>query len=226
MKYQWILFDADETLFDFDIFSGLKLMFSRFDIDFKASDFEFYQSVNKQLWLDYQQGLIDAAQLQHTRFLHWAEKLNVTTKQLNSDFLAAMADICQPLPGAKQLVDSLKGKANLGIITNGLTELQNVRLERTGFKSSFEHVVISEEFGKAKPDLSIFEHTFALMGNPDKQNILMVGDNLHSDILGGVNAGIDTCWLNHHGKKTVDGITPTFEVKDLQQLHDVLHSVN
>ncbi|MDO6640310.1 pyrimidine 5'-nucleotidase [Shewanella sp. 5_MG-2023] len=226
MKYQWILFDADETLFDFDIFSGLKLMFSHFDIDFNASDFEFYQSVNKQLWLDYQQGLIDAAQLQHTRFLHWAEKLNVTTKQLNSDFLAAMADICQPLPGAKQLVDSLKGKANLGIITNGLTELQNVRLERTGFKSSFEHVVISEEFGKAKPDVSIFEYTFKLMGNPEKHNILMVGDNLHSDILGGVNAGIDTCWLNHHGKQTVDGITPTFEVKDLQQLHDVLHSVS
>ncbi|ARD20695.1 pyrimidine 5'-nucleotidase [Shewanella japonica] len=224
MKYQWILFDADETLFDFDIFAGLQLMFSRFDIEFNASDFAFYQTVNKQLWVDYQQGLIDAAELQHTRFLHWATKLGLTTKQLNSDFLAAMADICQPLPGAKKLINSLEGKASLGIITNGLTELQNVRLERTGFKPSFEHVVISEQFGKAKPDVSIFEHTFELMGHPDKNTVLMVGDNLHSDILGGVNAGIDTCWLNHHGKDVVDGITPTFEVKDLHQLHDKLHS--
>ncbi|KJG84508.1 hypothetical protein RN24_17845, partial [Yersinia pestis subsp. microtus bv. Ulegeica] len=68
MKYQWILFDADETLFHFDAYQGLKLMFSRFNVEFSAQDFDHYQLVNKPLWVDYQDGKISATQLQNTRF--------------------------------------------------------------------------------------------------------------------------------------------------------------
>ncbi|GGQ03457.1 pyrimidine 5'-nucleotidase [Shewanella litoralis] len=223
-KYQWILFDADETLFHFDAFAGLKLMFSRFDIEFSANDFTLYQQVNKPLWVEYQNGLITAAHLQHTRFNEWASKLSVTPQHLNSQFLAAMADICQPLPGARELVDSLTGKVNLGIITNGFTELQSIRLSRTGFQDAFSPVVISEQLGKAKPDVAIFNHAFSLMGDPDKHQVLMVGDNLHSDILGGINAGIDTCWLNHHGAVVSDDIAPSYQVSNLTELHQLLHS--
>ncbi len=74
MQYQWILFDADETLFHFDAFAGLKLMFSRFDIDFTLTDFEIYQRVNKPLWVDYQDGVINAAQLQTKRFIEWGRR--------------------------------------------------------------------------------------------------------------------------------------------------------
>ena len=159
-KYKWILFDADETLFHFDAFAGLKLMFSRFEVDFNIDDFTVYQQVNKPLWVEYQNGLISATHLQHTRFHHWANKLSVTPQHLNSQFLAAMADICLPLPGARELIDSLSGKVNLGIITNGFTELQNIRLSRTGFQDAFNPVVISEQLGKAKPDVAIFHHAY------------------------------------------------------------------
>ncbi|MGI2172970.1 pyrimidine 5'-nucleotidase [Shewanella ulleungensis] len=223
-KYKWILFDADETLFHFDAFAGLKLMFSRFDIDFSANDFTLYQQVNKPLWVEYQNGLITAAHLQHTRFNEWANKLSVTPQHLNSQFLAAMADICQPLPGARELVDSLSGRVNLGIITNGFTELQSIRLSRTGFQDAFSPVVISEQLGKAKPDIAIFNHAFSLMGEPEKHQVLMVGDNLHSDILGGNNAGIDTCWLNHYGAAVSDDISPSYQVNNLTELHQLLHS--
>ena len=135
-----------------------------------------------------------------------------------------MADICQPLPGARELVDSLTGKVNLGIITNGFTELQSIRLSRTGFQDAFSPVVISEQLGKAKPDVAIFNHAFSLMGDPDKHQVLMVGDNLHSDILGGINAGIDTCWLNHHGAEVSDDIAPSYQVSNLTELHQLLHS--
>ncbi|GGB44489.1 pyrimidine 5'-nucleotidase [Shewanella inventionis] len=221
-KYKWILFDADETLFHFDAFSGLKLMFSRFDIDFNTDDFDRYQQVNKPLWVDYQNGVITAAHLQHTRFNEWAHKLSVTPQELNSHFLTAMADICQPLPGARELVDSLIGRVNLGIITNGFTELQSVRLSKTGFEHAFSPVVISEQIGKAKPDIAIFNHAFSLMGEPEKHQVLMVGDNLHSDILGGNKAGIDTCWLNHHGEAVSDDIAPSYQVKTLTELHQLL----
>ncbi|WP_299792484.1 pyrimidine 5'-nucleotidase [uncultured Shewanella sp.] len=222
MKYDWILFDADETLFHFDAFAGLKLMFSRFGVNFSLDDFNEYQLINQPLWVDYQNGIISAAQLQQQRFTQWAEKLSVTASQLNSAFLSAMAEICALLPGAKELIDGLRGKANLGIITNGFTELQTVRLEKTGLAGAFEHVVISEQVGIAKPDVGIFEHALSRMENPDRERVLMVGDNPHSDIQGGLNAGLHTCWLNINKQSRPEGIEPHYEVSSLQELQQIL----
>ena len=222
MKYQWILFDADETLFHFDAFKGLQLMFSRFDITFTEHDFTHYQTVNKPLWIDYQDGKITAKQLQNIRFESWAEKLSVTTQTLNSAFLTAMADICTLLPGAEKLITTLTNKANLGIITNGFTELQHVRLARTGLQDHFSSLIISEQVGVAKPDPGIFEYAFEQMGYPDRDQVLMIGDNPHSDILGGLNAGIDTCWLNVHGHDAPEGIEPHYQVASLTELHTLL----
>ncbi|PAJ74060.1 noncanonical pyrimidine nucleotidase, YjjG family [Pseudoalteromonas sp. NBT06-2] len=220
MKYKWVLFDADETLFHFDAFQGLKLMFSRFEVDFTLADYEHYQKLNKPLWVDYQNGQISAKQLQNRRFESWCQKLKISTQQLNSEFLHAMADICKPLDGAKELIDFLSTKVKLGIITNGFTQLQSIRLERTGFKDVFSTLVISEQVGIAKPDIGIFQHALNTMGNPSKNEVLMVGDNPHSDIQGGINAGIDTCWLNINKQDAPEGIKPTHEVQSLWQLLD------
>lgn len=222
MKYEWILFDADETLFHFDAFKGMQLMFSRKGVDFTQDDFEHYQKVNKPLWVDYQNGTITAQELKHTRFQSWAEHLETTTAELNSAFLQAMADICSLLPGAQELIESLAPKANLGIITNGFTELQAIRLERTGMTDYFKHVVISEEVGIAKPDHGIFAHALEIMGNPCKSKVLMVGDNPHSDILGGINFGIETCWLNSHGADEVEDVKPHIQVRSLTELKAIL----
>ena len=222
MKYQWILFDADETLFHFDAFKGLQLMFSRFDVDFSRDDFSHYQTVNLPLWVDYQDGKITATQLQHRRFQSWADKLKVTTQTLNSAFMTAMADICCLLPGAQELISALTGKVNMGIITNGFTELQRVRLEKTGLKNVFSPVIISEQVGIAKPDVGIFEHALAYMGDLKREQVLMVGDNPHSDILGGMNAGFDTCWLNSENSALPEGIKPSYQVTSLTQLQSLL----
>lgn len=222
MRYPWILFDADETLFHFDAFAGLQLMFSRHDYAFDSTEYDYYQSINLPLWQQYQQGDISALQLQVSRFTPWAEKLGQTAGALNSAFMQAMADICTPLPGATELINALKGRAKLGIITNGFTQLQQIRLERTGFAGVFSPLVISEQVGLAKPDVGIFNHAFSLMGHPPKQHILMVGDNPHADIQGGINAGIDTCWLNRHGAARPQGITPHIEVNSLSQLQQWL----
>lgn len=223
MQYEWVLFDADDTLFQFDAFKGLKLMFSRYGVDFTEHDFAIYEQVNKPLWVDYQDGKITATQLQHRRFEEWAQRLAVTPAELNSAFLSAMADICALLPGASELLDSLKGKAKLGIITNGFTELQTVRLQRTGVHDYFAALVISEQVGVAKPDKAIFEHALQMMDYPDRNRVLMVGDNPHSDILGGINAGMDTCWINAHSKVRPAGIEPMYEVRSLHELNALLN---
>ncbi|MGR5319839.1 pyrimidine 5'-nucleotidase [Vibrio sp. DNB22_19_1] len=222
MKYDWILFDADETLFHFDAFKGLQLMFSRKGVDFTEQDFVHYQTVNKPLWVDYQDGKVTAEELKHKRFTEWAEKLSTTTAELNRAFLEAMADICTLLPGAKELMEALHGKAKMGIITNGFTELQAIRLERTGMANYFDHVVISEQVGIAKPDLGIFEYAMGQMGYPCKTRVLMVGDNLHSDILGGHNFGIETCWLNTTGASVDGQIAPNYTVASLDELKSIL----
>jgi len=222
MKYKWILFDADETLFHFDAYQGLHLMFSRFGITFTKQDFAQYQKVNKPLWDDYQNGVISATQLQNIRFQPWAEPLNLTTQAINSAFLSAMADICALLPGAQALLDNLQGRAQLGIITNGFTELQQVRLEKTGIQDRFSVLIISEQVGVAKPDPAIFDAAFSQMNHPNKDQVLMVGDNPHSDILGGNNAGIDTCWLNVQGLPVPEGVKPSYQVATLAELNQLL----
>ena len=222
MKYQWILFDADETLFHFDAFRGLQLMFSRHNVTFTNTDFERYEAINKPLWIDYQNGKISATELQNIRFESWAVTLSLSTEQLNHDFLMAMADICTPLTGAKSLLDALKPHTKLGLITNGFTALQDIRLQRTGFKDFFDVLVISEQVGVAKPDIRIFDYACQKMSMTQRQNILMVGDNPHSDILGGINAGMDTCWLNVEKKPRPEGINPTYTVSSLTELQTQL----
>lgn len=218
IPYEWILFDADETLFHFDAYAGLQRMFANYNVDFSPADFAQYQQVNKPLWVAYQDGKISARELQETRFTGWAKTLAVTPQQLNDAFLQAMAEICRLLPGAQALLDALLGKVKLGIITNGFTALQTIRLERTGLIDHFDLLVISEEVGVAKPDVAIFEHAFERMQRPDKHKIMMVGDNPHSDILGGINAGIHTCWYNPEGAEKPADITPHIEVRSLQEL--------
>ena len=222
MLYNCILFDADDTLFHFDAFAGLSRLFSRYELAFDQAEFQRYQQLNLPLWQQYQAGDINAEQLQSRRFLPYAEKLGLNAAELNDEFLLTMADICTLLPGALELLQALSGKAQLGIITNGFTELQQIRLERTGFADMFDTLVISEQVGVAKPHIDIFNHAFSLMGHPPKQHILMVGDNPHADIQGGINAGIDTCWLNRHGATQPEGITPHIEVNSLSQLQQWL----
>ncbi|SFN19187.1 5'-nucleotidase [Izhakiella capsodis] len=220
--WDWILFDADDTLFHFDAYAGLQQMFRRYDVDFTHDDYTAYQAVNKPLWIAYQNGAITALQLQHRRFVGWAEKLRVEPQELNGGFLEAMADICLPLPGAASLLNALKDNVKMGIITNGFSALQKVRLARTGFMDHFEFVVISEQIGVAKPQPAIFEHALTLMGNPSRQRVMMVGDNPDSDILGGINAGFTTCWLNADGRAQPETIKPDWQVSSLAELQDRL----
>ncbi|MFD1383814.1 pyrimidine 5'-nucleotidase [Rhodanobacter aciditrophus] len=220
-QYSHFWFDADETLFKFDAYAGLQHMFQMYDVEFTKEHFEVYQATNKPLWVAYQDGLIDANTLQITRFKGWADKLSVEPSVLNEQFLDSMALLCEPLPGALGLIDYLKSKQkSLSIITNGFTALQERRLQKTGLRDAFDHIVISEQIGYAKPHSKVFEHTMAKHGltEQDKPHILMVGDTLASDILGGNNAGIDTVWLNHHNIEVEPHVMPTYEVPNLEIL--------
>lgn len=236
--YKWILFDADDTLFKFDSFTGLKHMFQKYDFEFNEKDFEEYQVVNHALWADLQKGLITQKELQARRFHVWAERVTavkrkidpnypeIQTEELNNSFLDSMAITSTPLDGCLQLLNSLKGrKVKIGIITNGFTRLQEARLRHLGLEDYFDLLVISEKVGLAKPSREIFDHALSLIGDISRHEVLMVGDTLESDILGGNNAEIDTFWLNSHKKVPPEHIVPTYEASSLPELEQQILSM-
>ncbi|TKB51764.1 pyrimidine 5'-nucleotidase [Ferrimonas aestuarii] len=222
VQYDWIVFDADDTLFHFDDLAGLQRVFSQCGQSFSEQDYRRYKEVNQPLWVAYQNGELSADALKRIRFEPWEASLGLSAAEINSAFLQAMVTVCQPLTGARELLSALQGRAQLGIITNGFSDLQQARLQHNGFDSLFSMLVISELVGVAKPDPKIFDHAKALMAHPDDKRVLMVGDNPHTDILGGQRAGFDTCWLNHHGQSCPQGVAPSLMVSNLAELQGVL----
>lgn len=221
-NWDCILFDADDTLFHFDSFAGLQRLFAGYDVQFTDQDFADYQAVNKPLWVEYQNGQLSALELQTRRFVGWGQKLSVVPAILNDGFLSAMAEICLPLEGAVSLMTLLHGRVKMGIITNGFTALQQRRLERTGFLEYFSALVVSEEVGVPKPDARIFDYALEQMGHPQRDRVLMVGDTPESDILGGMNAGVKTCWIDHGSRPLPESIKPDWRVNTLSELEALL----
>lgn len=223
-QYDWLLFDADETLFSFDAFAGLQQLFQRYGVAFDQAHYHDYQQLNQPLWQAYQAGSIDAKQLQRRRFAKWAAELGVSADELNSGFMASMAELCQPLEGARPLLESARRSAKVGIVTNGFTELQEARLQQTGLKDLVDLVVISEQVGVAKPHPDIFAHALKKMQQTDRARVLMTGDNPHSDVVGAQRSGLHACWLNQHGKAYPLPERPHYEVRSLTELQQILLS--
>lgn len=124
-----------------------------------------------------------------------------------------------------QVLDKLKGKYKLLLLTNGSPDLQNTKLEITPeIAPYFDQIVISGAFGKGKPDPSIFLHALELM-NLKNDEVLMVGDNLMTDILGASRAGINSVWINRHDKERNE-VIPDYEIQHLEELFPILDSLN
>lgn len=110
----------------------------------------------------------------------------------------------------------------LAIVTNGLKDVQNNRIRKSTIAKYFEDIVISEEVELSKPDPKIFELSLNNIKHTDKNKVLIVGDSLTSDIQGGINFGVDTCWFNPNKVSNETGIKPTYEISNLMKLKDIL----
>ncbi len=124
-------------------------MFKGYGVDFTTQHYEDYQALNQPLWLQYQSGEISAKQLQEQRFSYWGEQLKYCAFSAECRLFTSHGRGLYPLPGAVSLLNALQGKAKLGIITNGFTDL-TIRLERTGLHNHFDILVISEQVGAAE----------------------------------------------------------------------------
>ncbi|RLD66831.1 MAG: noncanonical pyrimidine nucleotidase, YjjG family [Bacteroidetes bacterium] len=225
-KYEWLLFDADGTLLNYDQSEkhALTETFKAFQIDNKTNYLQKYRRINANLWSELERSLITSEKLRVKRFdiLFNDLKLNISPANFSEKYLNALGKTGFLIKGARELLNKLDKSINLAIITNGIKEVQNSRLQKTKLNKYFKHLIISEEVGVAKPDKLFFEYTLNKINFYKKNGILIIGDSLKSDILGGNMSNIDTCWFNPTNKKNRTNIKPTYEINNLMQIIDVI----
>lgn len=222
MKYQTLLFDADNTLWDFDLSEKFALfrVLAEENIEYAPEMLETWHAVNKLCWHQLEQGLLSAEDLRWVRWERFFEQLQKAGnyKQLGARYSMHLGTTDFMIPGAKLLLDKISVQRSLIMVTNGLQEVQRKRLQNTNIEHYFDAIVISDEIGVSKPQAAFFDHVFSLIANPVKSKILMIGDSLGSDILGGNNYGLDTCWYNPKKKEANSGVVPKYEIKELEDL--------
>ncbi|AIQ67136.1 YjjG family noncanonical pyrimidine nucleotidase [Paenibacillus graminis] len=226
MKYEVILFDADDTLFDYGMAESRALYnaFAHFGLPTGAGDYAAsYKEINAALWRDLEQGRTTSAVLRVERFnrLFAAHKLQLSPEAFSEAYLKFLGEGTYLIQGAVELCQELAG-CRLAIITNGIKDVQLSRIQGSPLSGTFEQIIISEETGYQKPERGIFDYAFAKLGSSDRSKVLIVGDSLTSDIQGGMNYGIDTCWFNPLGKEGVPGIHPTYEIRELSGLLEII----
>ncbi len=229
MAYELILLDADGTLFDYDRAErhSIETTFHDFDLDFSDEILTRYRAVNDALWKELEKGNITSADLRVERFRRLLAEIPGTMQGIGSspDAAALSGRYLQHLAAGSYLVDGAEDicrymaeRCDLAILTNGIAEVQRSRLSRSALHDVIPHIIISEEVGLSKPDPRIFEYAMDMLGRPRRDTVLMVGDSLSSDIRGGVNAGIHTCWYNPHGATCCEDFAPTYEIRALEEL--------
>ncbi|KAB2329041.1 noncanonical pyrimidine nucleotidase, YjjG family [Cytobacillus depressus] len=222
MKYEIILFDVDDTLLDFTMSEkqALHNVFAMFGLPTGSVDYRVsYEEINRVLWRELEQGLITISELGVERFrrLFLAHNLEINEKIFSDIYLGYLGKEIHLVRGAVDICENLSG-CRLAIITNGFKEVQTSRIEGSPLCNTFEQIIISEEAGFQKPEKGIFDYAFSKLQIADKSKVLIVGDSLTSDIQGGINYGIDTCWFNPHLKENNLGIKPTYEIRELTDL--------
>ncbi|HAO61968.1 MAG TPA: noncanonical pyrimidine nucleotidase, YjjG family [Erysipelotrichaceae bacterium] len=227
MNYEVLIFDADDTLFDFAASERIALRNTilEFQIDYdEAHHLPIYQTINDAIWKEFEEGTITQKKLKTERFRRFAEKLDVVLDEhrFATLYMKHLSEASILLPKAEELILTLSQKVRMAIITNGLTDVQEKRIRKSVIAHHFEVIAISEELGIAKPDPGIFQFIFDRMKIEDLSKVLMIGDSLYSDIQGGINAGIATCWYRSGDSRNPKGIQATHEIDDLDQILEIL----
>ncbi|KAA0948805.1 noncanonical pyrimidine nucleotidase, YjjG family [Sporosarcina sp. ANT_H38] len=218
MKYDVFLFDLDDTLMDFaeterhaftNVFNSNG--FPNGLVEYRDS----YRAISSVLWNDLEQGRTSLAELKTERFqrLFLQHGLEIDAEVFGQTYLDNLGKEVHLFEGVTEMLSSLEG-SRVAIVTNGFKDVQLARIAGSILKDTFEAIFTSEEAGFQKPQVEIFEYVFQQLKITDKSRVLMIGDSLSSDILGGNNFGIDTCWFNPHRKKNTSSARPTHEVHD------------
>ncbi len=222
MRYKTLLLDLDHTLFDSDTceIQAFEETLRSVGVDEPLRHHETYVGINRPLWSSVERGEITPEDVRVTRFERLITEigLDANPETLADAFAVELGAKGELYPGAREVLEQLAQQATLALVTNGLSDVQRARIERLDIEQYFDAIVISAEIGASKPGSEIFDATFRALGSPKKDTALMVGDSLSSDIRGGADYGIATCWYNPQGKTADPDAKVNHEITRLDQL--------
>lgn len=224
-----LLFDLDDTLLDFHASEkeSLKDTLIHFGIEPSESTMALYSEVNRGQWKLLEQGKTTKPKLKIDRYRIFFEKIGVdiAASDAANFYENRLSKSAILVDGAKELLDTLRGKYRLYLITNGFSVIQRGRIAASDIGEYFDGIFVSEEMGADKPTQLYFDKCFAEIEGFCKEESLVIGDSLTSDIKGGNSVGVRTVWYNPKGASATD-VVPTFEIKTLAELTELLSKIN
>ncbi len=224
MKYTTLLFDSDDTLLDFKSAEKSALEKAMTDCGLAFSDnlCHIYSKANEVFWKAFEKGEIEKSQIYVGRFELFLKNADISfeAKRLSEKYEEFLKRQYNLIEGAMETCLALHELYDMYIVSNGNIKVQIPRLNGSGLRPFFNDVFVSEQVGFQKPQKEFFDYVFDSIGVTDKSSVLIIGDSISSDILGGINAGIDTCLFSQN--INTSGITPTYTVKDHKELRQLL----
>lgn len=224
-----VLLDLDDTVFDFHKAEKIALSKTLLEMGVEPTDevTARYSEINASLWRKLERGEMEREEILVLRFKLLFDEIGATC-----DALAARKSYEKNLSvghyfidGAPELLEALAGKYKLFLASNGTAAVQIPRIESSPIEKYFDGIFISEIVGFNKPDLRFFERIFSGIENFSREETIIVGDSISSDISGGKNAGIKTCLFNPRAKEISGDLKPDFEINKLSELPALLSRI-
>ncbi len=227
MGYSCVILDFDDTLVDFSASEDecLKKLYNKYQIELTEENLNVYKNANRQLWNDFDEGKIKKNIIEKHRFRDVVKTfglMNITSEQLNKEYLGFLKMSSVLYDGVTEFLVDIEEHATLCIVTNGIDFVQKSRFKVSGIADFFDGFFTSDKMGVSKPDKRIFMNTLKTLGIENFKNVLVVGDNLKTDIKGAINSGLDSCWFNIDGKENTTKINPKFTARDFTELKSII----
>lgn len=223
-KIKVILWDIDGTLLNFAEAekAAIRTCFGMFGLgectDEMLAD---YSEINRNYWKRLERGEISKKEVLEGRFREFFAKYNLdvsAAEKFNTQYQVSLGDTVVFYPNGLEVVQALKGKIPQYAVTNGTKIAQDKKLKNSDLIHILDGVFISEVVGVEKPGAGFFEKVFETIGEYDKSEVMIIGDSLTSDIQGGNNVDIVTCWFNPGGKKEETDLRIDYEIRNLDEV--------
>ena len=227
--FEFLFLDLDDTILDFQKAEHIALSktLRSFGLEPTETVLKRYNRINKAHWeaLERKEMTRDQVLLGRFQVLFSEFSLDVDPEKVARSYEHNLGIGHWFLPGAEEAVEALSKKYKLYLASNGTASVQKGRMTSANLYRFFEKVFVSQEIGANKPSPEYFERCFAQIPSFDRSKAIIVGDSLTSDILGGQNAGIATCWVNPDHKEGREDIRVDYEIEALSQLEDLLEGL-